>query len=144
MYCENCKVDVQTDTGICPLCHDELSKSTESIYPPRPRMIKKSTLSLFSKIYWFIAIIASITVGYIDYTLSDKLTWSIIVAVGLLYTYVLIRNTIIAKSNVALKLLVQALFVCVLIFTIDYETGTNETFWSLNYAIPFVVSSTQR
>ncbi len=142
MYCENCKVEVETDTGTCPLCHEKLEKSTERIYPPRSKMIGKDTLSIFTKIYFFTAVVITGIVGLINYVTMGRFTWSVIVFAGILYSFVLIRNTIIAHSNVSSKLFLQAVFMCILLYIIDANTKTGSELWSLNYAIPFVIVST--
>jgi len=143
MFCENCKVTFESDTGCCPLCHEKIGeiKTINRLYPPRNKMITKSQFKNFTKVYLFLSLIAVVVSAIINYMAINKFSWSVIVFVGSIYFYTLIKNTILAKSNIGFKIMFNAVLMCLLLYAIDYFT-THNTKWSLEYAIPFLLIGT--
>lgn len=143
MYCENCKVSFDSDTGCCPLCHEKLgeSKTENRLYPARDKMITKTQMKNFSNVYFFLSLIAIAVSVIINFHAQHKFTWSVVVVVGTIYFYSLIKNTILAKSNIGFKIMFQAVLMSLLLYAIDYFI-TNKTNWSLEYAIPFTLVGT--
>lgn len=140
MYCETCKVTVQSDTGVCPLCHERLDdrQPAGQLYPPRPKMMSKQKFDLFTKIYLFVTLIVAAVTGIVNYIVSSRFTWSVVVLSALVYTYVVIKNTILAKTNIGFKILIQAVLMSLFLYAIDYFLTGNDK-WSLEFAIPFLL-----
>jgi hypothetical protein len=143
MFCDNCKVSFESDTGCCPLCHEKIGgiKTEGRLYPPRNKMITKSQFRNFTKLYFFISLIAIVVTGIINFVALKEFTWSVVVLAGVLYFYSLIKNTILAKSNIGFKIMVQAVFMSLMLYAIDYF-ATDNSKWSLEIAIPFVLVAT--
>ena len=143
MYCENCKISFETDTGCCPLCHEKLGefKTENRLYPARNKMITKSQMKSFSKVYFFLSLIAIVVTAIINYNIQKKFTWSIVIVASLIYFYTLIKNTILAKSNIGFKIMFQAILMSLLLYAINYYLATASN-WSLEYVIPFTFFAT--
>lgn len=140
MYCENCKINFDTDTGSCPLCFERFGEPRyeSRLFPPRPKTITRKAMGAFSKAYFFATLVISVVLGIINFLAIKRLTWSLLVLTCLIYLYVLIRNTILAKSEIAAKTLFQAVLMSLFLYSIDYF-ATDNKMWSLKYAIPFLL-----
>jgi hypothetical protein len=82
-----------------------------------------------------IAVFVSALVNALTYS-KTKTLWSLIVVLGVVYFWVLLRSTFKAKVNVGLKLVIQMLMLSSLVVGIDAVSGFSR--WSLNYVVPFL------
>ena len=140
MFCENCKINFDTDTGSCPLCFEKIGdpKYEDRLFPPRPKTITRKAMGEFNKAYFFATVVISGVLGVINYFATKRLTWSLLVLSCLVYLYALVRNTILAKSEIAAKTLIQAVLMSLFLYAIDYF-ATDNIMWSLKYAVPFLL-----
>lgn len=144
-YCEHCKVKVDTDRKICPLCFNSL-KNIETTtntqisnfhnYPNRKRKMEK--YNLFQKIVYFICLLAIFTSLIVDYTthIDGNRWWSVYVILGVIYIFTLFRGVILARTYVIKRLLLQLFVVSIVLFGIDYMSDYHG--WSLAIVIPCV------
>lgn len=145
-YCEHCKVKVDTDRKICPLCFNSLKSLSDNInntkmanfhnYPNRKR--KSEKYNLFHKILSFVCLLAIFASLIVDYTthVEGNRWWSIFVVLGVIYIYTLIRGVILGRAYVIKRLLLQLVVVSIVIFGIDYMSDYHG--WSLAIVIPCV------
>ena len=84
MKCNNCGVTVNSPSKYCPICSNKLKRSgTNTIYP---KIKRKSNIYL--KIVLFISLLITLVVGYIDYEVNKKFTFSAYVGLALLSNYI--------------------------------------------------------
>lgn len=139
--CKHCNLFHDTDRKTCPLCFEilEIVDDKEVINPPYPNpKTPQPRYNVFLRIITFITIIgifSSVLINAITYRKTPTL-WSVIVVLGLLYLWVLLRSTFRSKSNVPMRLVLQMLTLSILTIGIDLVTGFIR--WSLNYVIPFL------
>ncbi len=139
--CHKCNLLFDTNRKSCPLCfeilQDQDGKELQGpAYPkPTPYRPKYNVLLRIITFFTIIAIFSSVVVNALTYR-QNKSLWSLIVILGLLYFWVLLRSTFRAKSNVPLRLVIQMLTLSILVIGIDYVCGFSR--WSLNYVIPFL------
>jgi len=91
------------------------------------------------KLFLFLSIVGafvSIVVNAMTFDSSKPTFWSVIVIGCILYAWVLIRNTIIAKINIGRKLLFQTIALPLLLIVIEKMTLTSN--WALDYIAPFL------
>ncbi|MDD3999791.1 MAG: DUF6320 domain-containing protein [Bacilli bacterium] len=138
--CNSCNLKFETKRKSCPLCFETLQSLSEDIVQPAyPKLEKEphkyNVLLRISTFLTILAIFASILINLFTYKQFRSL-WSIIVILGVLYFWVLLRSTFRAKNNVPMRLVIQMLMLSILVIGIDSVTGFKR--WSLNYVIPFL------
>lgn len=144
-WCEHCKVHVDTDRKICPLCFNSLveeskEEKTFDNYPKRIAVKKK--YNIFYRILIFIFLLAisiSLLVNFLTYKEGGK-WWSLYVVIGVVYVFILIRNTLYARINMTKKLVIQELFISLLVLGVDALSGNKG--WALSIVIPSVCMAT--
>jgi hypothetical protein len=80
--------------------------------------------------------VISITVNLLTIE-QYSLFWSGVVACSLLYALITIRNTIISKTHIGGKVLIQFISLSALVFVVDICSGFEK--WSTNYVIPWLI-----
>lgn len=143
-WCEQCKLHVNTERKVCPLCFNSL-KEEESFndYQPYPkRKVKKKKPNIAYKIFLFLCIISVLTTSIIDFSThkDGDIWWSLFVFFGVLYVFTLVRSTILSKIYIIKRLVIQELIISVLLFAIDKLSDGSG--WSYTIVIPLVITST--
>lgn len=143
-YCKSCHIKVDSKRMTCPLCKDVLEKIDErhtkgyeeySGYKEKPRK-----LHIVRKIFLFLSIIAIVVCIIVNILTFNGVFWSLIVIGTILYLWVLVKFTILSRKNIALKLILQALTISLLLFSIQIITPSTK--WLVPYALPFVMIAT--
>lgn len=152
-WCEHCKVHVNTDRKVCPLCFNSLKSDTSSgismdnkvengfkTYPSRK--IKKKKKSIAYKIFAFLCLVSILTTGIINFFThkEGEIWWSLIVLFGVIYVYTLVRSTILSKIYIIKRLVIQEIIISIVLFAIDKLSG--DIGWSYEIVIPLVLIST--
>ena len=137
-HCEKCNVEVNTKLDYCPLCFNNLSgESTEpKIYEAskdKPREIIKSHKT--RKIFILISLAIITVCALINYFTETPL-WSGIVALGILYLWILVKHTIASDRNVFEKLFLQVITIIGLLILTNYVSGGG---WFLEYVFPSIL-----
>ena len=136
--CSKCKVNVNSHRKTCPLCGqilDNPNKETQTmLYPPYNSNSKK--INLFLRILLFTSIITIVISLLINLLTNPKHLWSIYVIIGVFYGLILIRSTIMSKSNVALRLVIQMITLSIVVVAIEELSDSGS--WALDYVIPFI------
>ncbi|MEG0017792.1 MAG: DUF6320 domain-containing protein [Hydrogenoanaerobacterium sp.] len=138
-YCKNCRVTIENELCLCPLCADELSEidsNYEKDYPTYPAVTQTKKYTKLLVVLSTVVVAVSVC---IDILTSPNIHWSVIVAVGLAYLLLSIRFIRKSRRNLGLLALIQVFGISSLSFFIDFATGY--TRWSTNYVIPFVLIS---
>lgn len=134
--CRNCNIEILDETEICPLCQSilEQTEPVENMYPDVRFMMKK--LTLFSRIYLFLAILLQAGLFCINWIQFDEVEiwWSAITGLILLYVYVVLRYAILGKSGYKSKVLILSLIAVLIAVAIDLATGYRG--WSVDYVLP--------
>ncbi|MBM7598905.1 hypothetical protein JOC34_001262 [Virgibacillus halotolerans] len=137
--CKNCGVWVEGLT--CPLCHRGIADpttTTEVQWYPDYQEVSHDQRSVFAfKLTIFIAV--SIVSGCLLInllTMPHKL-WSLYVATVVVYLLITCNHTILSKSHLGGKILVQLISLSGLLSLTDALMGFQR--WSVNYIVPFLV-----
>lgn len=139
--CSKCNLLHNTTRKSCPLCFEILEDLDGKDFqgPDYPRPVPEpSSYNVLLRIIAFLSVIAvfvSALVNALTYS-KTKTLWSLIVVLGVVYFWVLLRSTFKAKVNVGLKLVIQMLMLSSLVVGIDAVSGFSR--WSLNYVVPFL------
>lgn len=140
MYCDDCDITIPYETDTCPLCFKKISDVKvldNPIYPRRDSSFRFPAKYSFSLFYSVIAISVFAIVLLINLLTNRTILWAVIVGIGLLYTFILIRHTIMTPYGSASKIFVQGLILSVAILIIQNVTHTG--IWAYNYAIPMML-----
>lgn len=105
-----------------------------SLYP-RIRNVKKDNIAI--KIMAIISIVVSTVCLIINICTTTRYMWSLIVIVGIIYSWVTVMYSIYRNVNIASNVMVQLIAISILAICIDHIIGY--TGWSLNLAIPIII-----
>ncbi len=134
--CKKCKVNINTNVDVCPLCKNELEKDecdTINIFPEISLIIKPG---LWKKVITLVFISIMLICTAIDFITSQKITWSIFVDVAVSCIALSLLIGFMQKKNVSNLLFFEYLFLCAIVYYWDYITGQN--MWSLRLVIPII------
>ena len=136
-HCELCKVDVDTNSEICPLCYNKLTelseKTTPELFELKPREKEKKSRVIVGKIFLLLSIVAVFACGFVNYV-TKSAPWSIVVFMGVIYLWVLVAHTIMSRSTPFQKIFLHLLSVVALFLTIKYVFNSNS--WFVCYVFP--------
>jgi hypothetical protein len=135
-YCESCKIKITGKNHTCPLCKNELGKgnSSPSVFPVIPSIYEEQNIVF--KILIFISILCGSTSLIVDYTLSNKFGWSILVLIGIGFFWFNLVSSIYKRSNQNAVIFNQVLILSICAIVYDYLTGFK--LWSITYVLPFL------
>ncbi|MEG2457245.1 MAG: DUF6320 domain-containing protein, partial [Clostridia bacterium] len=138
MYCKYCNINVETSYPICPICKNKLEGTPldVSVFPERkPRKLRAPVT--FTGIYFFVAVAIIAICVSINIYRPARYIWSLMVAVLLLYIFLLIKHSIMYKGTGGSKIFVQTLTLSGLVIVIQYLFHMKE--WAFSYGLPSIV-----
>ena len=129
--CRNCNVEILDEGEFCPLCHSvlEQTEELENMYPDA--RLKNQKLKFATRLYLFCALVAEFLLIVIDFNGENQVHWSILVGLGLLYVYTVLRYAVLGKSGYRAKTIVLVLLAVLLTVAVDFITGYRG--WSVDY-----------
>ena len=102
---------------------------------PRVRNVKKVNLAV--KIMLLISIIAGIICILVNVLTSTRYMWSIIVIVGIIYSWITVMYSIHRNVNIGSSVTLQ--FIIISIFTLVVDIIFDYKGWAINIAIPIII-----
>lgn len=132
--CLNCQIEVLDDVESCPLCRAilEPTEEVENMYPNvRPHI---QNMTFYLRVYLFCAILLGGAMLLWDFWTDRKLQWSIVVVVGLLYTYIVWQQSVLGKTSYKNKLATLCVIGALFVLGVDISMGYEG--WSVSYIIP--------
>ena len=131
--CKNCNVEILDETEFCPLCHSvlEQTEELENMYPDA--RLKTQKLKFVSRLCLFCALVLEFVLIVIDFNSETQVHWSILVGLGLLYVYTVLRYAVLGKSGYRAKTIVLVLLAILLTVAVDLVTGYRG--WSVDYVV---------
>lgn len=149
-HCTKCNVNVETVKKLCPLCGELLividDKDNEVALYPQYRVQAKSRNVVF-RLFLFLSIVAIIVSVFININVikDNNVWWSGYIVASILYLWILVRHTIISKSNFASRMVIQTVSLSCYMMIIDLLSRMPNEFtltWSIDYVIPFITIAT--
>lgn len=141
MRCKYCGIEIDSKTKICPLCHEKLEDYDETlpeVFPAKkPKRHIHSHFTL-GKIYTFSSIIVFLISVTVNYLTDKRVLWCYIVGAILLYGLFIIKNTILSRNSIGVKVLGQTISVFLLFWIIQEITATRSSLWAINYGMPII------
>ena len=141
MHCKYCNVDIETNTKICPICHEKLEDYDENLpkaYPDKIKRKHKHKHFTLSNIYLLASLIIFLIAVTINYVIDSSILWCYILGGVLLYGMILIENTVLSNYSIGAKVFVQTISISLLILLSAWVTDTYSNKWAYNYAMPVV------
>ena len=136
-HCKICGVDVDTFKNYCPLCYGTLEekckKNNAEMFDLSSKKTISKTKSLVLKVFLLISVIVMVACFYINYQTKTQ-PWSVIVALAVVYLWVLVAHTIMSKSTVFKKVLFQIISVGAILFATNRFFSNTE--WFTNFVFP--------
>ena len=129
--CRNCNVEILDVTEFCPLCHSvlEQTEELENMYPDA--RLKTQKMKFVTRLYLFCALVVEFLLMVIDFHGENHVHWSILVGLGLLYVYIVLRYAVLGKSGYRAKTIVLVLLAVLITVVVDFITGYRG--WSVDY-----------
>ncbi len=149
MKCKHCNVEIYGKADFCPLCKMPLEASSENenaeyVYPIKKKRGKSYKWLSFTPMYTLIASLVFLITVAVNMAVMPEKKWFWMVAIVLMYVYILVENTILSRSTISHKILWQGFIVFAFIWAISnflFQMGVIEDvwFWSLDIALPLVI-----
>lgn len=132
--CRNCNVEILDVSHFCPLCRTvlEADDSLENMYPNERMLMRK--YHFLSRIYLFSILMIEAVLVLLNIILDSEIWWCIITALGLLYSYLVLRYAIIGKSGHRSKAFVLILLGVLSGIAIDFVLGYRG--WAVDFLLP--------
>ena len=129
--CRNCNVEILDETEFCPLCHSvlEQTEELENMYPDA--RMKTQKMKFATRLYLFCALVVEFLLIVIDFHGENQVHWSVLVGLGLLYVYTVLRYAVLGKSGYRAKTIVLVLLAVLITVAVDFITGYRG--WSVDY-----------
>lgn len=102
---------------------------------PKVRNAKKDNFVII--IMLFISIITISTCTIINLLTFPNFLWCLLVAIGIIYSWITVMYSIRRNINIASNVMVQLIAISVLVIGIDFIIGY--TGWAINLAIPIII-----
>lgn len=139
-YCEKCKITTNTTKKQCPLCYSELDGENDPSIPPIYSYSHHGDNSsrrnyFLIRLFLFLTFSALGICLFINFFSTPTVWWSLIVAVSLVYIWILVAHTIISRRNILEKALFQFVGALGIVLATNYVSGGGDWFW------PYVVPS---
>lgn len=145
--CPVCKVKVNNGRKTCPICYSMLDDDNKELaYQPYPKNIRKSRLSLLTKILLFISIVIVLSCGVINlYTIStgNDYYWSIIVLASVVYLWIILKYVFSNRGVITGRIIVVGIITSIGIYLIEALLVRSTDYWfSIDIVIPFILITT--
>ncbi|WP_411842268.1 DUF6320 domain-containing protein [Salinicoccus sp. HZC-1] len=139
--CEECRT--WTKQPVCPLCQEKIS-GVETIadnkwYPSY--LGKKFGKRRAPKIAVFAGILIILACLFINILVMPHFLWIFYVAGAVIYTVVSFNHTVLSKSHLGSKIVMQVVSLTLLLLIVDSQSGAGFLTWSVNYVVPFLIVS---
>lgn len=137
MKCPKCKVNIVSSANSCPLCDNNINnKDGQDIFPKIVYNYKHGNLLL--KLLLVCSLIAVFISFFINYTISNKITWAWFVGGGIFSFWLTLNTALKTRRNFIKMLFLEMILFIVASLVWDYITGFR--MWSVNFALPFLCS----
>lgn len=103
-----------------------------------PKLINVKRTNIIMKLLMLISLIICIIAVIVNELVNNQFKWSFIVVVGVFYTWVTTLYSIRKNVNIASHVLIQTICVSILAVLLDEIIGYKK--WSLELAIPIIIS----
>ena len=137
-FCKNCGVKVTDHTTFCPLCQNVLDHSSvegEATYPNITERFKK--LVLIKRIALFLGILICVFTLFVDFKLSRRPDWSVLVVVAAVYLLAIFFTFSDPESGYRKRICLILFGGTLIILMIDLQTGNHG--WSVNFFLPGLI-----
>lgn len=131
--CSSCNIEFNTSERYCPLCQNKLNGSVKEVM--YPKNIRLQTNSIILKIVLFFSITILLTIGFIEMMMTNNLSLTYYIGLGLITNYIIIR--IILKSYLNFfRIIARYGFIIIVLLLIWYFVTKFNVI--TNYIIPIV------
>lgn len=144
MYCENCKIYVETPTLECPLCKANLKESEIKAAVSYPSIKKISNIrKLIKRIISAILISTIIICTMINFVLFNGNYWSTVVDVACIASLIMLQYAMRKWIRINKTIFTGSICLVILLIVIDIfatSDSINKASWSLDYTLPLIFS----
>lgn len=137
-YCKNCDIKYDEPIEKCLLCENHLlddnTTHTHEHYPTYKK--EKRTNEIARRITSLVTIVSIIVVLFIDYSISKKLSWSVIVVASNIYLQFLFM-IIFSKIRTSIKIFNLTILTTILVVVIGIII--NDYHWAVDIFLPFAL-----
>lgn len=136
--CKRCMVEIVDDTEICPLCGNVVTRSETKSFDAYPNVRHRTKmLKRLIAIFVYVLIATEIILCIFDYYMDDKMGWSFVTGICILYAVFTIEYFFNYKNNHIRKIFGQSLSGMLFLILLDMLLGAKG--WSVIYGVPCAV-----
>jgi hypothetical protein len=139
-YCNNCKVTIENDFDLCPLCKKKTIKSSNDTLEndfPMQNISKGDMNKKIARLFVF-AFIALIGLNILlNLIFSFTFIWAPYSIVILFYAYLMIMNAMRSYRNIGTIVVINVYMLSIIGFILDMILGFSG--WSLDYLAPILI-----
>lgn len=135
--CDKCRITLQGDYRVCPLCGSIVQnkeESSEDVFPYIPTIYQE--FNIFIRILVFLSIAAVVISFAVNVMFTKDSRWSLLVAAGVACMWLSLFIIIRKKNNIPKTILWQVFLIGILSVLWDASMGWRG--WSLDYVIPSI------
>ena len=110
----------------------EQTEPMEEMYPNVRSKLRP--MKIVSRIYLFCSLLIWAVLLSVDVLLQNQIWWSVIVGLGLLYGYLVLRYAVVGESGYRSKVVVLTMLAVLMAVAIDFLVGYRG--WSVDYVLP--------
>lgn len=139
--CNRCNIQIMDDAPICPLCksklfEDENGTPSENSYPFILGHLHRYNIAI--KIMLLVSIVLAIACILVNFFTTKEVPWAIIAITTIVYCWVTTLYSIKKEINIASHICIQTF--CLSIFSVIIDHVLGYLGWSVNYAIPTIIT----
>lgn len=138
LYCEKCKISIQTDHKWCPLCHGAISGEANlenGIFPDLP--VRKKRQISFLKMLTFCCVLALIFSFVINNIVTTENKWFFYVIGGVCFVWIVLAWGKSKSKNLLKNIIWQTIIIGVGLGICDLFIGWRGC--SLDYGLPILI-----
>lgn len=145
-HCKACNINTNTERDLCPLCYEELTENDGT--GPSEEFFVKRTINekeernenILKKLFLFLSICAVAVCTFINVLTQDSSLWAGLVALCILYIWVLILHTILSDRSLFEKILIQIGLLIAILFYCEWIAAQGK--WMMQYVVPSIFITT--
>lgn len=104
---------------------------------PRITNIKRNQFVI--ELLFCVSMLAILACLIVNYAVQERFSWSILVILGIIYTWIVTLYSIKENRNIAFHVMLQLIILSILVYAVDLNLGFHK--WSVEIAIPTIIIS---
>ena len=132
--CASCKINIDGERHLCPLCGRVIGETQEESFDKYPSIILKVKYNFVMKISTFVMILTLIVINVINYLFIPHLDLYVPLSLGAVCSWLIVNIGFQKRKNIQKNIMYEAIISMILCLIWDRLTGW--VGWSIDYVLP--------